>query len=135
MSPLFWQKTAISLSLSLIGFSLVGCGERNVQSSSPLKENVTTDELLWSQLQQPETHYFVLMRHSIAPGSGDPENFAIGDCSTQRNLSEEGRKQAQRTGEAFKERNIEVEQVLSSQCMEASQIALNLIVVFMLRKI
>jgi hypothetical protein len=33
----------------------------------------------------------LLIRHALAPGSGDPSNFRIGDCSTQRNLSDEGR--------------------------------------------
>jgi broad specificity phosphatase PhoE len=40
--------------------------------------------------------HVALLRHAIAPGTGDPSEFAIGDCSTQRNLSEEGRKQAAR---------------------------------------
>lgn len=36
----------------------------------------------------------LLLRHAIAPGLGDPEDFRIDDCSTQRNLSEAGRQQA-----------------------------------------
>ena len=36
----------------------------------------------------------VLMRHAIAPGNGDPANFDIENCGTQRNLSERGRLQA-----------------------------------------
>ncbi|MGF1512980.1 MAG: histidine phosphatase family protein [Elainellaceae cyanobacterium] len=70
---------------------------------------------IWSQLREADTHYYVLMRHAIAPGTGDPPGFEIGDCSTQRNLSEEGRAQARRTGEAFREKNIAVQQVLSSE--------------------
>jgi len=124
MNCLFWQKIAIGLTALLIGIS--GCGQNNAQSSfPPSKNNMMTEEHLWSQLQQPKTHYFVLMRHAIAPGSGDPENFKLGDCSTQRNLSQEGREQAKGTGEAFKRRNIEVEQVLSSQwcrCLETAEL-------------
>ena len=40
----------------------------------------------------------VLMRHAIAPGGGDPPGFVLEDCATQRNLSDEGREQARRTG-------------------------------------
>ena len=51
---------------------------------------------------------FVVMRHALAPGTGDPANFRIGDCSTQRNLSDVGRQQARETGELFKAKGIEV---------------------------
>ncbi|WP_072619894.1 histidine phosphatase family protein [Spirulina major] len=81
----------------------------------------TTD--IWSRLRNAETHYYVLMRHAIAPGSGDPPNFAIGDCSTQRNLSEEGRDQARRTGAAFQTQNITVQQVLSSEWCRCQETA------------
>jgi phosphohistidine phosphatase SixA len=80
---------------------------------------------LWSQLQQAETHYFVLMRHALAPGTGDPANFQLNDCSTQRNLSEAGREQARRTGAEFQQRGIVVSQVLSSQwcrCLETAEL-------------
>jgi phosphohistidine phosphatase SixA len=80
---------------------------------------------IWSRLREADTHYYVLMRHAIAPGSGDPPNFAIGDCSTQRNLSEEGREQARRTGAAFRAQNITVQQVLSSEwcrCQETAEL-------------
>lgn len=70
---------------------------------------------IWSRLRQADTHYYVLMRHAIAPGTGDPPNFQLDDCSTQRNLSQEGIAQAQRTGDAFKENRVTVKQVLSSE--------------------
>ena len=70
---------------------------------------------IWSQLRQADTHYYVLMRHAIAPGTGDPPNFQLDDCSTQRNLSQEGIAQAQRTGDAFKENMVAVRKVLSSE--------------------
>lgn len=94
--------------------------------SPPPAEPLTaqTDDL-WSRLQQAETRYFVLMRHALAPGTGDPATFRLGDCSTQRNLNEAGREQAQRTGEAFRQRDIPVSQVLSSQwcrCLETAEL-------------
>ncbi|MGI9515191.1 MAG: histidine phosphatase family protein [Anderseniella sp.] len=49
---------------------------------------------------------FVIMRHALAPGTGDPANFAVDDCSTQRNLSDQGRQQARDTGELFRSNGI-----------------------------
>ncbi|MFG6462328.1 histidine phosphatase family protein [Roseateles sp. DXS20W] len=46
----------------------------------------------------------VLYRHALAPGGGDPPGFRLGDCSTQRNLSDAGRDQARRLGQALRER-------------------------------
>jgi phosphohistidine phosphatase SixA len=40
----------------------------------------------------------LLLRHAIAPGVGDPDNFRLRDCSTQRNLDAAGRQQATRLG-------------------------------------
>ena len=57
----------------------------------------------------------VLFRHANAPGGGDPPGFRLGDCTTQRNLDDAGRRQAQRIGEAFRARGIRVGAVLSSQ--------------------
>ena len=57
----------------------------------------------------------ILIRHSIAPGSGDPTGFKINDCKTQRNLSEEGINQSKKIGKLFKENQIKVHKVLSSQ--------------------
>lgn len=55
------------------------------------------------------------MRHALAPGTGDPAGFEVGDCSTQRNLDERGRAQARAIGEAFRTNGIAVDRVLSSQ--------------------
>lgn len=85
----------------------------------------SSDDSLWARLQQADQRYFVLMRHAIAPGTGDPANFQLADCSTQRNLSEAGRDQARRTGDAFQQRGIMIDQVLSSQwcrCLETAEL-------------
>ncbi|MDU8945973.1 histidine phosphatase family protein [Ovoidimarina sediminis] len=55
------------------------------------------------------------MRHALAPGTGDPPDLTIGDCSTQRNLDERGRAQARAIGDAFRERGIVFDRVLTSQ--------------------
>lgn len=69
--------------------------------------------------------HVVLLRHDIAPGTGDPPNFTVGDCSTQRNLSTEGRAQAKRIGARFRENGIETARVVSSQwcrCLDTAQL-------------
>ncbi|MDO9437582.1 histidine phosphatase family protein [Hydrogenophaga sp.] len=69
----------------------------------------------------------LLMRHAqTEPGAGDPPNFTLGDCSTQRNLSEAGRDQARRVGEAFMREQIKVQQVRSSawcRCQDTAMLA------------
>ena len=68
----------------------------------------------------------IFIRHAYAPGGGDPDNFNLNDCSTQRNLSEEGRKQARQIGEFFKKNKIQIDIVLSSEwcrCKETARIA------------
>ena len=68
----------------------------------------------------------IFIRHAYAPGNGDPAGFNLNDCSTQRNLSEDGRKQAQRIGEFFTKNKIEIDKVLSSEwcrCKETAKIA------------
>lgn len=57
----------------------------------------------------------VLFRHALAPGVGDPAGMRLGDCATQRILSDEGRRQAMRIGEALRERAVAVGAVLASQ--------------------
>jgi len=68
----------------------------------------------------------IFIRHAYAPGNGDPAGFNLNDCSTQRNLSEDGRKQAQHIGEFFTKNKIEIDKVLSSEwcrCKETAKIA------------
>ena len=68
----------------------------------------------------------IFIRHAYAPGSGDPNNFNLNDCSTQRNLNDEGRKQAEYIGEFFRNKKIKIDKVLSSEwcrCKETAKIA------------
>ena len=70
----------------------------------------------------------ILIRHAYAPGGGDPINFDINKCSTQRNLSDSGRKQASEIGSFFKKNNIQVNKVYSSEwcrCKETALFAFN----------
>ena len=68
----------------------------------------------------------IFIRHAYAPGNGDPAGFNLNDCFTQRNLSENGKRQAQRIGEFFNKNKIEIDKVLSSEwcrCKETAKIA------------
>lgn len=82
-------------------------------------------EALWSALR--EGGVALLLRHAQTErGVGDPPGFRIGDCSTQRNLSDEGRAQARRIGAALAGRDVRVRQVLSSQwcrCLDTARLA------------
>ena len=70
----------------------------------------------------------ILIRHSKAPGFGDPPGFNIQDCKTQRNLSKEGIDQSKKIGKLFKKNQIKIDQVLSSQwcrCKDTAKFAFN----------
>ena len=89
---------------------------------TPIKADLNKN--LLNQLEDGGKLIFI--RHAYAPGNGDPNNFNLNDCSTQRNLNVDGRNQAKKIGEFFRENKIEVDQVLSSEwcrCKETADIA------------
>ncbi|MBD1141385.1 histidine phosphatase family protein [Pelagibacterales bacterium SAG-MED39] len=68
----------------------------------------------------------IFIRHAYAPGGGDPENFDINDCLTQRNLNDQGREQSKKIGDFFVENQIPIDTVISSEwcrCKETAFIA------------
>jgi phosphohistidine phosphatase SixA len=78
-------------------------------------------ETVWQALQRGEA--LALIRHATAPGTGDPPGFVLRDCTTQRNLSAEGRLQSRRIGDFFRARAIREARVYSSQwcrCLETA---------------
>ncbi|OWV31678.1 histidine phosphatase family protein [Halomonas campaniensis] len=75
------------------------------------------NDATWQALQ--EGGLVILMRHSLAPGIGDPPGFERGRCETQRNLSAAGRTQAEAAGRAFRERDIPIATVYSSSWCRA----------------
>ena len=67
----------------------------------------------------------LMLRHANAPGTGDPSNFRLDDCSTQRNLDQLGRAQAQALGRRLAQAGIKQARVYSSQwcrCLETAQL-------------
>ena len=69
--------------------------------------------------------HILMIRHALAPGNGDPPNFKIGDCSTQRNLNETGRTQARSIGDWLRANGVSSARVYSSQwcrCLETAKL-------------
>ena len=69
--------------------------------------------------------HILMIRHALAPGSGDPPNFKIGDCSTQRNLDDSGRTQARSIGIWLRTNEIKSARIYSSQwcrCLETANL-------------
>ena len=89
-----------------------------------LSNEVYANDNLISSLQEGKKIVFI--RHALAPGNGDPENFILEDCSTQRNLNERGREQSKNIGNFFRNKNISIDKVLSSEwcrCEETARLA------------
>ncbi|MEQ9556408.1 MAG: histidine phosphatase family protein [Rhodospirillales bacterium] len=59
--------------------------------------------------------HFAMVRHALAPGGGDPKEFTLDDCATQRNLNDAGRAQARRVGDTFRAGGITQARVFTSQ--------------------
>jgi phosphohistidine phosphatase SixA len=78
--------------------------------------NNTLDNAAWELLRGGG---IALFRHANARGVGDPPGMRLDDCSTERNLDEEGRLQARRIGDAFRSRGIQVSAALTSQWCRA----------------
>jgi len=83
------------------------------------------DAKLWAQLRHGGN--VLLIRHaSTLPGLGDPAEFKLDDCSTQRNLSEAGREEARRIGERLKRERVPIAQVYTSpwcRCRDTAMLA------------
>ena len=93
-----------------------------ISLTTPIKADL--NKKLMNQLEDGGKLIFI--RHAYAPGNGDPNNFNLNDCSTQRNLNSDGRKQARNIGKFFRENKISIYKVLSSEwcrCKETANIA------------
>lgn len=77
------------------------------------KSNLVVAQSELANKLQDGTHV-LLMRHADAPGYGDPKNYQISQCSTQRNLGDLGRKQAKAIGDWLSKQGIQQAKVYSS---------------------
>lgn len=80
----------------------------------------------WAALQKGG--YVIIMRHAAAPGpeqgrEGDPPEFKLGDCSTQRNLDGQGRQQATEIGNALRAHNVVIGKIMTSPWCRAMDTA------------
>jgi len=85
---------------------------------------LNASEQAWNLAQKGNK--IILIRHSLAPGGGDPAGFKIDDCKTQRNLSKKGINQSKKIGKLFKKNKVLIDQVLSSQwcrCKDTAKFA------------
>ena len=78
-----------------------------------INNNAFSDDKILKSLKEGKKLVFI--RHAIAPGNGDPDNFDINDCSTQRNLDENGIEESKKIGLFFKNNKIKIDKVLSSE--------------------
>ncbi|MEJ6558306.1 MAG: histidine phosphatase family protein [Candidatus Thioglobus sp.] len=65
----------------------------------------------------------IFMRHALAPGFGDPVNFDIADCTSQRNLDNNGVEQAISIGKALKMSGAKFNTVFTSEWCRCQQTA------------
>ena len=72
-----------------------------------------SNEIIINYLKEGEKLIFI--RHAYAPGNGDPSNFKLTDCSTQRNLNKSGIEQSKKIGFFFNKNNIKIDKILSSE--------------------
>ena len=85
-----------------------------------------SNEKLFNSLK--EGGKLIFIRHAHAPGNGDPENFNLKDCSSQRNLNQEGINQSKKIGLFFTQNKIQIDKVLSSEwcrCKDTAKYAFN----------
>ena len=94
------KNKIISLLLNVLIFSLFSFHSHSSEQN-------------WKPAQ--EGNKVLLIRHSLAPGGGDPTGFKIDDCKTQRNLNRTGINQSKKIGKLFKKNKVPIDQVLSSQ--------------------
>ncbi|NRF65449.1 histidine phosphatase family protein [Aquincola sp. S2] len=95
-----------------------------VAAATPWPARATTEDDIAARLAAGGA--VMAFRHALAPGTYDPPGFRLDDCSTQRNLNDQGRAQAQRIGEWFRRRGLVPAAVRSSpwcRCLDTARLA------------
>ena len=111
--PTIASMCCIRLTILAILFGL--CTDVDVASGDEVEA--------WSALRAGR--HVALMRHTDAPGTGDPPGFRIDDCATQRNLTAKGRLDAATIGSRLRAEGISVERIYSSpwcRCMDTAKL-------------
>jgi phosphohistidine phosphatase SixA len=105
-APMFLNRR---YALAALSAPWLGSTQSHAQAQAAVS---ATDAATWAALKAASG--IVLFRHALAPGGGDPPGFKVDDCSTQRNLSDEGREQARRIGQALRQHGVQVQAVWHS---------------------
>jgi len=98
--------------LILVGFLCAISDDTRAAETVPLAELAKPGRVL-------------MLRHANAPGTGDPSNFSLDDCATQRNLDQAGRAQALALGKRLAQAGVRQAKVYSSQwcrCLETARL-------------
>ena len=93
------------------------------QLARPASHSPSTDAQAWEALKDGSA--IIIMRHALAPGMGDPSEFTLDSCDTQRNLSAQGRLQAEAIGNVLRAQGIAQATILSSQwcrCIDTAEL-------------
>jgi len=114
----WWILITLFAGLFTLGSTTLGAAESETASQT------ASEIAAWEALTNGKA--IAIMRHAIAPGTGDPAEFELGDCKTQRNLSDEGKLQAQQIGTQIREHGIDNAEVYSSQWCRCVDTATNL---------
>ena len=94
----------------------------SLSASTAADRQVSARADIWQRLRDGRG-YAILLRHALAPGTGDPAGFRLGDCSTQRNLSTVGRTQAIAIGARWRSERLPIDRVLTSRWCRARDTA------------
>lgn len=91
--------------------------------TTPWRAHAGADDVSWGQVLNG-TH-FLMIRHALAPGGGDPVAFELDNCATQRNLDDVGRAQARAIGDWLRARGVRRADLYSSQwcrCLDTAKL-------------
>lgn len=114
----FFSSAVFSVLLTIITFLFF-----NTLSFDATASELKTKAVSQLSAQLSSNQYVLIMRHADAPGFSDPTGFNVKDCQSQRNLGEDGKKQAREIGQWLKARGITDARVLSSpwcRCMDTA---------------
>jgi phosphohistidine phosphatase SixA len=110
------MRSVWQLKWQLLCFCIAMLGVINFAAANPA---------IWQALKND--NHVVLLRHTeTVPGIGDPPNFNLSDCTSQRNLNDRGRDHARAWGKAFTANGIKVGGVFSSawcRCIDTAKLA------------
>lgn len=119
MMPCFEARRRSLIVLGLAGLAPLASAAQRASGSAVAR--VSLGEASHALSAGP---WVLMMRHErTVPGVGDPPQFTLGDCSTQRNLSDEGRERARRAGEAMRAAGIPIAQVRAGRWCRVEETA------------